>query len=139
MTKPAMIQSESEPAYNRAAVMFEEADLIYAYSREDALNDGVLIDITASASKLGFHAHTAMTHGVSTEVVDGSLGGLTTPAIRMQRVQHLLLSALDAIRRCNKRGDSTVFFDAYGVNCKLMIGPGDRGEPVFTVLLANED
>lgn len=119
--------------------MFKDTDLVYTYSREDALNDGVLIDITAPASKVGFHAHTAMTHGVSTEVIDGSHGDLASPDMRLERIQQMLLKALVAIRRAGKSNDSIVFFDAHQVQCKLMIGPGDRGEPVFTVLLANED
>jgi hypothetical protein len=33
--------------------MFEEADLIHRYSRADALRDGMLIDVTATAAEAG--------------------------------------------------------------------------------------
>src|SRR2546430_15180287 len=34
--------------------MFEDADLIHAYSRADALRDGALIDVTPTAREAGF-------------------------------------------------------------------------------------
>jgi hypothetical protein len=34
--------------------MFEEADVIYRYTRADALRDGVLIDVTEAAQEAGF-------------------------------------------------------------------------------------
>lgn len=122
-----------------ATALFDDADMIYAYSREDALNDGVLIDITAVASKVGFHAHTAMTHGVSTDVIDGHHGEWATPAMRIERIRQMLQDASEAIRCSGNRNASVAYFETYQVSCKVMLGPGDSGEPVFTLLLANED
>jgi hypothetical protein len=41
--------------------MFEEADLIYSYTRADALRDGVLIDLTATAREAGICWPVALT------------------------------------------------------------------------------
>ena len=41
--------------------MFEEADLIYRYTRADALRDGVLIDVTATATEAGIRWPVALT------------------------------------------------------------------------------
>ena len=41
--------------------MFEEADLIYSYTRADAIRDGVLIDVTATAQEAGIRWPVAVT------------------------------------------------------------------------------
>src|SRR5215468_1692796 len=41
--------------------MFEDADLIHRYSRADALQDGVLIDVSATAKEAGFRYPVALT------------------------------------------------------------------------------
>src|SRR5947209_9742257 len=44
--------------------MFEEADLIHRYSRADALRDGVLIDVSATAREAGIRWPVALTRAV---------------------------------------------------------------------------
>src|SRR3954454_23159555 len=41
--------------------MFESADLIHRYSRADAIRDGVLIDVSATAREAGFKYPVALT------------------------------------------------------------------------------
>ena len=41
--------------------MFEETDLIHRYSRADALRDGVLIDVSATAREAGIRWPAALT------------------------------------------------------------------------------
>jgi hypothetical protein len=41
--------------------MFEQADLIHAYTRADALRDGVLIDVSATAGEAGIRYPVALT------------------------------------------------------------------------------
>src|SRR5947209_325255 len=41
--------------------MFEEADLIHRYSRADALRDGLLIDVSATAREAGIRWPVALT------------------------------------------------------------------------------
>ena len=39
--------------------MFENADLIHRYTRTDAIRDGVLIDVSATAQEVGFRSPVA--------------------------------------------------------------------------------
>ena len=41
--------------------MFEETDLIFSYSRAEAIRDGVLIDVSARAKLLGYRIPVAFT------------------------------------------------------------------------------
>ena len=44
--------------------MFEEADLIHRYSRADAIRDGVLVDVSATAREAGIRFPVALTRTV---------------------------------------------------------------------------
>jgi hypothetical protein len=44
--------------------MFENADLIHRYNRADALRDGVLIDVSATAREAGIRFPVALTRAV---------------------------------------------------------------------------
>src|SRR3954467_10435973 len=44
--------------------MFENADLIHRYSRADALRDGVLVDVSATAREAGIRFPVALTRAV---------------------------------------------------------------------------
>src|SRR5262249_6268984 len=54
--------------------MFEEADLIHRYSRADALRDGVLIDVSATAREAGIRWPVALTRAVRERCVGGPPG-----------------------------------------------------------------
>jgi hypothetical protein len=43
--------------------MFDNTDLIYRYSRADAIRDGVLIDMSAAAREAGIRYPVALTRG----------------------------------------------------------------------------
>jgi hypothetical protein len=43
------------------STVFEEADLIHRYTRADALRDGVLVDVSATAREAGFRWPVALT------------------------------------------------------------------------------
>ena len=45
--------------------MFEKADLIHSYTRAEAIADGVLIDVSATAREAGFKYPVALTAAVS--------------------------------------------------------------------------
>src|SRR5947199_32657 len=47
-----------------AQPMFEEADLIHRYTRADAIRDGVLIDVSATAREAGIRWPVALTRAV---------------------------------------------------------------------------
>ncbi len=49
--------------------MFTEKDIVYSYTREQALEDGVLVDVSELAKEAGFTVPVAITSTVSKTVV----------------------------------------------------------------------
>jgi hypothetical protein len=127
--------------------MFEEADLIHRYSRADALRDGVLIDVSATAWEAGFKYPVALTAAVWARCVAvppgvvcqdeaGRLWDVLTVlrwAIRREGARARDLAFAVHVRNDNREGVPPL------VRLKAVCGPGDQGEPVVTVMLPEED
>jgi len=107
--------------------LFTQADLIHAYTRAQALADGVLVDVTDAAEAVGVSIHTAMT------------AGLYADAVRLLRAFGAIRAALLAAPADEDR----VYFTLRGVEGDVdawaHIGPGDDGEPVLTLMRQGED
>jgi len=126
--------------------------VISSYSRVQAVEDGVLIDVTSMAREAGFKWPAALTHAAWCECV-----AWTEQDSRCQvhqdesgRLWDVLFMASYAIRTTTDSGDRLRFSlyrvpkdghsaEAEEVTLKLMVGPGDVGEPVITIMLPNED
>jgi len=126
--------------------------IISSYSRAQAIEDGVLIDVTSMAREAGFEWPAALTHAAWCDCV-----AWTERASRCQvhqdeagRLWDVLFMAFYAIRTTTDSGDRLRFslyrvpidghsVEAEEVTLKLMVGPGDVGEPVITIMLPNED
>ena len=127
--------------------------VIHSYSRAEAIDDGVLVEIPESASQAaGFKVPIAMTAtawGVT-------VGFGTDLAELLAKATGVLLAAMLEYRMSAHRaklglaepvGDRLAFaYDAERedggvdiVQLVLVIGPGDAGEPVGTVMLPGED
>lgn len=128
-------------------MLFTESDIIHTYTRAEAIADGVLIDVTATAKQVGFVFPVAVTEQL--------YHGLITPTPRLERMGQSLderlwdvlwmLRADLKTRRVNEtEGRFCVAFvcddgrdeDEDGlVEIELMawLGPGDEGEPVITI------
>ena len=126
--------------------MFEEADLIYRYTRAQAIEDGVLIDVSAVAREAGITYPVALT--------SASWGRCVTvpPGVESQDEAGRLWDMLWLLRCAIGRGDSgpQVRFGVHVrddnrdgtpplARLKAVCGPGERGEPVVTVMLPGED
>jgi len=125
---------------------------IHVYTRQQAIADGVLVDVSAAARDVGFRLPVAMTAGAWAEAIaweaDDPLN-LLLVEVEQARLTRLLVHANVAARRAGD--ESTVTFQALrdGTQCpaetgtnvplKMMIGPGDVGGPVLTILLPGED
>jgi hypothetical protein len=125
--------------------MFEEADLIHRYSRADALRDGVLIDVSATAREAGFRYPVALTCAVWERCV------AVPPGVVCQDEGGRLWDVLFLLR-CAVRGQdgAEVRFGVHVrndnrertpplVRLKALCGPGDDGEQVITVMTPDED
>ena len=124
--------------------MFEKADLIHRYSRADALRDGVLIDVSATAREAGIRWPVALTRAVWERCVT------VPPGVACQDEAGRLWDVCWVLALAARRGEGAVVL--FGVHVrndnregkpplvrfKALCGPGDGGEPVITVMLPEE-
>lgn len=132
--------------------MFTNDDLIFSYTRAQAIADGVLMDITEQAKGFGFKLPMALTDAVYTKAVEWTEADSDRkPGLGQStdgRLNDLLtMSYLAARDTDDNRAPFRVLvvprFDAgetaEELELVLHIGPGDRGEPVLTIMLPDED
>jgi hypothetical protein len=127
--------------------MFENAEVIHAYTRADAIRDGVLIDVSATARDAGFKFPVALTAAAWSRCVAVPPGvpcqdeaGRVWDVLTMLRVAasrpsddpHELRFAVH-VRNDNRERTPPL------VRLKALCGPGDEGEPVITILTPDED
>ncbi|HJT79458.1 MAG TPA: DUF6573 family protein [Gemmataceae bacterium] len=126
--------------------MFDESDLIHRCTRAEALRDGVLIDVSATAKEAGIRYPVALTRAVWERCVAVPPGVLyQDEAGRLWDVLWLLAGAVRRggvgpevrfgvhVRNDNRERTPPL------VRLKALCGPGDHGEPVVTVMLPDED
>lgn len=129
--------------------MFTSDDVVHTYSRREALDDGVLMDVGAMGKEAGFRVPVALTAKTWATCVSWS-SKERTPQDEDGRLWDVLWMASLAARSAARRGDSgRVEFQVQVVprggrrprltRLALLIGPGDQGECVATVLMPDED
>jgi hypothetical protein len=122
---------------------FDE-NVIFAFTRAQALEDGVLMEVSQMAREAGFCVPVALTAAVWQECVK------VPDACPWQDERGRLWDVLTVLRwSANSAGDrqELKFFvavqnDELGpreIELKAVCGPGDEGEPVITILLPDED
>jgi hypothetical protein len=124
--------------------LFDDADLIHSYSLAQAIADGVLIDVSATAREAGIRFPVALTRAVWSRCVEVPPGvECQDEAGRLWDVVYLLRVAIGA-----SAGGSTLLYRLYvrndnrrprPVTLKAICGPGDDATPVLTVMLPEED
>lgn len=116
-------------------------ELIYSYTRKQAIEDGVLIDVSGQAKEVGFKVPTAVSDQLYHEYV--------VPSKEMERSGQSIegrlhdLLHLAAICARSRWDGSRVYFDVLfqmeegpkfeEVHVVAIIGPGDDGNPVMTI------
>jgi Family of unknown function (DUF6573) len=127
-------------------------DVIFAYTRAQALADGVLVDVSETAREVGFCWPVAMTHAAWEDCVAWSEDDSRRQVHQdqMGRLWDVLWMAFCAIRNAPS-GNGQIVYSLYRVprdgksveavltQLKVVAGPGDDGEPVITLLLPGED
>jgi hypothetical protein len=117
--------------------MFGET--VYSYSRKQAIEDGVLVDLTQiDPIRRAFKYHVACTDTVwniieaTTKLAHQDLNGIGHDIATMALFAIRLSKGGDTIKfKVSIAGTTHVF--------KLHIGPGDTAAPVITLMLPNED
>ena len=126
--------------------MFEDADVIFSYTRAQAIADGVLVDVTEMARECGFRYPVALTARVWAEVVVPPEKARVAGQSEAGRLWDVLWMLFVAIKR-SPSGQDTLLYDlivADGerqrtVKLKSICGPGDDGKPVLTIMMPGED
>jgi len=138
-------------SYEKTAESFY-GNVISTYSRAQAIEDGVLIDPGSMAREAGFKWPVALTTDAWAECVVWADDDSKQQVHQDQsgRLWDVLYMASHAIRTSNNSGDRILFqlyrvprdgqsMEAELITLRLIVGPGDSGEPVITILLPHED
>ena len=126
--------------------MFEEADVIYTYSRRQAIEDGVLVDVSETAKECGFKYPVAVTTRVWAEIVTPDENARALGQSEAGRLWDLLWMLHVAISR-SRGGTDTILYSMIvsdgrkqrTVELKSVCGPGDDAHPVITIMAPDED
>ncbi len=120
-------------------------DIIFSFTRAQAIADGFLIDVTETAREAGFRFTVALTHAMWAKYVE--VPAHVTGQDEAGRLWDIL-SMLGVAIRAQSDHRSQVWFRLYVrndnrrarlVTLKSICRPGDDAEPVITVMLPDED
>lgn len=126
--------------------MPEGLEVISTYTREQAIEDGVLIDVSTTAKEAGFKYPAAVTAAVWAEVVEPDEIARSHGESESGRLWDVLWMLLVAIKQGRSNGSRTDYsliatrdgrqhtIELYG-----LCAGGDNAEPVITIMLPNED
>lgn len=131
--------------------MTDDFVLIHRYTRAEAIEDGVLIEVTPTGFEAGFKLSLCLTSGAWVECVTWTRKGKGLGQDEHGRLWDVITQAARAARMPRNRDLDRVPFtvlripnEGQGrtprpVQLVLHIGPGDNAEPVLTIMLPNED
>jgi len=127
-------------------------EVISTYTRAQAIEDGVLIDAGSMAEEVGFKYSVAITSAVWADCVVWTEDDNQKQVYQDQsgRLWDVLYMAAHAVRASTSISNQILYqlyrvprdgktVKANMVTLKLIIGPGDQGEPVNTIMLPDED
>jgi hypothetical protein len=125
----------------------DEMPVIYRYTRQQAIEDGVLVDLTEWAKETGFTVPVACTAAVWHDYITPPVGTKELGQSERGRGHDVLWMLYWAIKTTGQSRDQltyeVIFLQAPSrretVTLKSMCGPGDNGEPVITIMQTHED
>ena len=124
----------------------EDWNVVFEYSRAQAIADGVLIDVTEQAKATGFKVHTVVTGTLYHGYVVPPAGLVPEGQSVTGRLHDVLMLALFAARA--SKGTDRVYFKvdflmapgkSETVDIIAHIGPGDTPAPVLTIMMPEDD
>jgi hypothetical protein len=124
--------------------LFSEADVIYSYSRAQAVSDGDLVDLSGNdAMKQHYKYPVAATRAVWNIIeraienpkFANSLSGILHDLAHMARINSRQISETTRLFQMIIRGAGRKSLYTF----KIICGPGDSMEPVLTILMPEED
>lgn len=122
---------------------FNGAPVIYRYTRQQAIEDGVLVDLSAWSRETGFTIPVACTAAVWNQYVVPPEGTKELGQSERGRAHDMIWMLRQAIRRKPGTADrltyEVIFLNQHQkhetVTLKAICGPGDGPEAVMTILL----
>lgn len=145
-------EAMKEAGYSEAELYEDHpfGPIIHAYTRQQAIADGVLVDLTQPGfarllAMLGIKVHTVITATAFGQVVTrhfdkdhaGEAIGHTLMVLAAFRKE------VDRLMKTGEQFDRVYFtvpgLDGEDVRMWALIGPGDNAEPVLTIMLEGED
>lgn len=126
--------------------LFGPEDLIHAYTRADAIEDGTLVDVSETASEAGIRYPLALTRALWADVEDipPSKKGVQDASGRLWDL--LWMARHAAANVAHPEEKDRIFFNLVmpvgrkkNYRAKMVLAPGDDGAPVLTVLREDED
>ena len=124
-------------------------NIVYAYTRAQALADGVLVDVTEEAKQFGYKVPVAVTANLFNLYVRASEGMIAEGQSTEARLRDVLMVLLFRIKQ-RPRTDRITFNVSFAmgptqrnisrtVELTAIIGPGDMAEPVLTIMLPEDE
>ena len=111
--------------------MTENLEIISAYTRAQAIEDGFLVDISANGNGL-FKVPVAMTRTVYEKLTNNGKEDVTTTLF-------LLLLTLKKLIRAGEGDGEQLDFIFNRISLKALSHGGDNGEHVITIMFPHED
>ena len=132
---------------------YKDMGIIFKYTREEAIADGVLVDVTEQAEKVGFKLHTVITDTIHAELEVNAVEVSAATEYNETEIYNTILISLlhqaaeqaKAAKEAKRRLPFTATYKCvsadleYVYNFHLHLGPGDEGEPVLTIMRPDED
>ena len=127
--------------------LFDDTDLVFSYSRRQALKDGVLVDVSEMAREAGFRYPVAVTRAVWDGVVTPDDESRALGQSEAGRLWDVLTVLRVAIRRSKGPAQILEFqvlvadreTSLRTVTLKAVCGPDDDWSPCIAVMLPQED
>ena len=151
-----MSTTATAPQPPEASNPFDDAPIVHRYTRADGLRDGLLVDVTETGREAGFKVPVAITTAVQDQCVRWTEDDARRRPRILQdedgRLWDVLWMAACRSREIARSGRhaSSALFQVIVVprpghgrrrlrTLKLVIGPGEAGEAVATIMLPDED
>lgn len=156
---PSLVYIEAETGDQPTKSVF--GDVIDVYTRAQAIDDGVLVDVTETAMEAGIVYPTAVTQALWNGYIEPpeSLKGIQDMQGRLWDVLMMFSFSARAMKKTSTEiaespsdAAQTLYFKTMfqmpskagnpkmeTVDLKAICGPGDNAEPILTILLSGED
>lgn len=130
----------------QARPFWTEEDIVSTYTRAQAIEDGVLVDVSETAKEAGIGYPVAITARVWGEVITPNERSRCYGQSEAGRLWDLL--TVLRFRASIDRGGAQLLVtflviqkerQRRNITLKAICGPGDHGEPVITIMFPDED